>query len=222
MATKYIQVDIYSVEYLVGWLFDTKGRDIMIVDSGIASLISAVIAAVVAIVSLVVSIRTERERVRLESRLNLILGVEQEKRNLLYLQLSDFYDPIYSLLAVNRRIFERIGPNSRARWDRAFPEQETAEVWNKLVEKVINPNNLRICEIIQTKLHLLSPDDDVEPYMEFITHAYAYQVFREKPYESYTLFQFPQSFFKHVESKRNSLRQRIERVLSLKGVQKWL
>ncbi|HLO29339.1 MAG TPA: hypothetical protein VK249_09405, partial [Anaerolineales bacterium] len=139
----------------------------------------------------------------------------QEKRNLLYSQLSEFYDPIFSLLSVNKRIFERIGPNSQARWDRTFPEEETAEVWNKLVERVITPNNLRVCEIIQTKLHLLSPDDTIEPYMEFITHAYAYQVFREKPYESYTLFQFPRTFFDHVENKRNVLRQRIEKVLSL-------
>lgn len=190
----------------------------MTIDSGFAALISAIIAAVVAIISLVVSIRTERERVHLESRLNLVLGVEQEKRNLLYSQLSDFYDPIYSLLSINKRIFERIGPNSQARWDRTFPEQETAEVWNKLVDSVVTPNNLRVCEIIQTKLHLLSPDDKVEPYMEFITHAYAYQVFREKPYESYALFQFPKSFFDHVEGKRNILRQRIEKILSLKGM----
>ncbi|HLO17760.1 MAG TPA: hypothetical protein VK206_23220 [Anaerolineales bacterium] len=147
--------------------------------------------------------------------MNLVVGIEQEKRNLLYSQLSEFYDPIFSLLSVNKRIFERIGPNSQARWDRTFPEEETAEVWNKLVERVITPNNLRVCEIIQTKLHLLSPDDTIEPYMEFITHAYAYQVFREKPYESYTLFQFPRTFFDHVENKRNVLRQRIEKVLSL-------
>jgi len=188
----------------------------MIIDSGVAALISAIIAAIVAAISLVVSVRTEKERIHLESRLSLVIGIEQEKRNLLYSQLSEFYDPIFSLLSVNRRIFERIGPNSQARWDRTFPEQETAEVWNKLVERVITPNNLQICEIIQTKLHLLSPDDTIEPYMEFITHAYAYQVFREKPYETYTLFQFPRTFFDHVESKRNILRQRIEKVLSLK------
>ncbi len=190
----------------------------MTIDSGVAALISAVVAAIVAVISLVVSIRTEKERIHLESRLNLVVGIEQEKRNLLYAQLSEFYDPIFSLLSVNRRIFERIGPNSQTRWDRAFPEQETAEVWNKLVERVITPNNLKVCEIIQTKLHLLSPDDKIEPYMEFITHAYAYQVFREKPYESYTLFQFPRTFFDHVESKRNSLRQRIEKILNLESI----
>lgn len=49
--------------------------------------------------------------------------------------------------------------------------------------------------------------------MEFITHAYAYQVFREKPYEAYKLFQFPQYFFDHVETQRNVLRQRLESLL---------
>lgn len=191
----------------------------MVIDSGIATLISsfvaAVIAAVVSIISLIVLVRAEKERVRNESRLNLVIGVEQEKRNLFYSQLSEFYDPIFSLLSVNKQIFERIGPNSQARWDEKNLEQETSEVWNKLVERVIIPNNLKVCGIIQTKLHLLSSNDSIEPYMEFITHAYAYQVFREKPYESYALFGLPKTFYQHVEDNRNSLRQRIEKILKL-------
>lgn len=190
------------------------------IDQGFAAVTAALIAAIIAIVNLIVSIRTERERVRLESRLNLVVGIEQEKRNLVYSQLSEFYDPIFSLLSVNRRIFERIGPNSEARRDRSFSEEEVAEVWNKLVERVIAPNNLKVGEIIQTKLHLLAPDDEIEPYMEFITHAYAYQVFREKPYEAYSLFQFPTTFLDHVESQRNILRQRIEKLLKLASINK--
>jgi hypothetical protein len=185
----------------------------MIIDQGLAAVVAAIVAAIVAVISLVVSIRTEKERIYLESRLNLLLGVEQEKRNLFYSQLSEFYDPIFSLLSVNRKNFNRIGPNSAARYSNFFPENETAEVWNKLVRQVITPNNLKVCEIIQTKLHLLAPGDAVEPYMDFITHAYAYHVFREKPYEAYALFQFPQGFFEHVEVKRNGLRQHLEKVL---------
>lgn len=189
----------------------------MVIDRGVAALVAAALSAVVAIITLIISIRTERTRTRLESSLNLILGIEQEKRNLFYSQLSDFYDPIFSLLSINKRIFERIGPDSETRWDTAFPGDETAEVWNKLVERVITPNNLKICEIVQTKLHLLSPTDRIEPYMEFITHAYAYQVFREKPYEAYRLFRIPPNFFNHVESQRNALRRRVETLLSLRG-----
>lgn len=185
----------------------------MVVDQGLAAIVAAIVGAVVATVSLFVSIRTEKERIQLESRLNLLLGIEQEKRNLFYAQLSEFYDPIFSLISVNRKIFKRIGPSSETRYNRSFPDEETAEVWNKLVQQVIIPNNMKVCEIIQTKLHLLAPGDSVEPYMEFITHAYAYQVFREKPYEAYKLFQFPQYFFDHVEAQRNVLRQRLERVL---------
>lgn len=51
----------------------------MTVDSGIAALVSAIIAAIVAVVSLYVSIKTEQERIHLEARLNLVIGVEQEK-----------------------------------------------------------------------------------------------------------------------------------------------
>jgi hypothetical protein len=189
----------------------------MVIDQGLAAIVAAILSVIVAVISLIVSIRTERARIHLESKLNLALGIEQEKRNLFYSQLSEFYDPIFSLLSVNKRIFERIGPNSEARWDRSFPEEETAEVWNKLVERVITPNNLKICEMVQTKLYLLSPTDRIDPYMEFITHAYAYQVFREKPYEAYRLFRLPADFFDHVESQRNALRRRVEMLLSLRS-----
>lgn len=175
------------------------------IDSGVAALIAALISAISVIIVLLIS-----------HRLSFVTGIEQEKRNLIRAQLSEFYDPIFSLLSANNRIFERIGPKSKARWDKTFSEQEIAEVWNKLVERVIIINNLKICEIIQTKLHLLSFNDTIDPYMEFITHAYAYQVFREKPYESYVLFQYPHTFFNHVESERNVLHQHIEKIINFK------
>lgn len=186
----------------------------MIVDESIATLITAAIAAVVAIISLIVSIRTERERTKLESGLGIAQEIEQEKRRLLYAQLSEFYDPILALLSVNKSIFERIGPDSDARWDRSHPQEETATVWKELIAEVIDPNNLRICEIVEKKLHLIAPDDSIEPYLEFSTHAHAYRVFKEQPYEAYRLFRFPRGFLQHVEVQRNNLRQQMEKLLS--------
>src|SRR5688572_5037599 len=104
----------------------------MVVDQGTAALGAAIIAAMVAVVTLLISIRTERNRVRLEAGLSITHGIEQERRNLLYSQLSEFYDPILALLSINRRIFERIGPNADVRWDQSYPEEETANVWSKL------------------------------------------------------------------------------------------
>jgi hypothetical protein len=186
----------------------------MVIDSGLAALVAAVIGAIVAIVSLVVSFRTERERVRIEKRLSMVQEIEQEKRELLYTQLSEFYDPIFTLLSVNGNIHKRIGPGSDFRWDDSYPEDEVAKVWNELVEAVIVPNNRRICEIVETKLSLISPSDDITPYLEFTTHAYAYQVFRRQPYEAYRLFQFPAGFPAHVQTQRVKLRDQITKLLN--------
>jgi hypothetical protein len=183
------------------------------IDQGLAAIVAATIGAIVAVITLAISIKTSRGRAYLESRLSVSLGIEQDKRNFLYAQLSEFYDPIFSLLSVNGKVFERIGPISEARRSQLFSDDETAEVWNKLVQQVIIPNNIRICEVIQTKLHLLALEDNVEPYMEFITHAYAYQVFKEKTYEAYKLFRLPQGFFNHVKTNRYELRKRLEVLL---------
>jgi hypothetical protein len=182
----------------------------MVVDVGVAALVAAGFSALVALVSLVVSIRTERERVYIGSELSTLRALEEEKRNLLYTQLTEFYDPIYALLSVNESIFDRIGPNSDVRYNQSYPIEETAAVWNELVQTVIVPNNIRICEIIETRLHLIALDDTVEPYLQFTTHAHAYKVFQNQPYESYELFQFPAGFPDHIYKHRQKLRKRIE------------
>jgi hypothetical protein len=182
-------------------------------DQATATLIAAVIAAFATIVNLIVSVVAQQKNIKTESRLSIVQDLRQEQRSLLRTQLSEFYDPIFALLSVNKSIFERIGPESDARWDRSYRQEETATVWSELVDEVITPNNSRVCEIVGTRLHLIAPSDTVQPYLEFATHAHAYQVFREQPYEAYDLFRYPSGFLQHVEAQRNNLRRQMDKLL---------
>lgn len=133
-------------------------------------------------------------------------NISKEAREYRLKQLTSFYDPVYTLLSANRAIFERIGPTSAARKEGKFNDAETAEVWGRLVAEVVVPNNQRICEIIQGQLHFMAGDDDEALYLEFLTHAHAYKVFKEGAYEAYRLFPFPIRLLENVTVARARLR----------------
>lgn len=175
-------------------------------DKGWATLIAACLAALVSIASLVISILSSRAQARLTSRLTDWTNVSKEGRDYKLKQLTSFYDPIFTLLAANKHIFERIGPTSLARTKGKFNDEETAEVWDKLSIEVIVPNNEKICEIIEANLHFMSDSDDEAIYLEFVTHAHAYKVFKQGAYEAYQLFQFPKDFLTTVQSARAEVR----------------
>lgn len=175
-------------------------------DKGWATLIAASLAALVSIVSVIISVAASRSQARLAARLTDSANLSKEAREYRLKQLTSFYDPVYTLLAANKSIFERIGPTSPARREQKFNDEETAEVWQKLSNEVVVPNNNRICEIIQENLHYLAESDDEAIYLEFLTHAHAYQVFKHSAYEAYRLFPFPKNFFEAVRAGRSGLR----------------
>lgn len=183
-------------------------------DKGWATLIAAALAAAVSIVSLIVSVLSSRAQARLASRLTESTNISKEAREYKLKQLTSFYDPVYTLLSANKAIFERIGPTSAARINGTFNDEETAEVWRKLSEEVVVPNNLRICEIIQGQLHYLTPNDDESIYLEFLTHAHAYKVFKQEAYEAYKLFPFPKAVYDVVKQSRADLKSSLTRVYS--------
>jgi len=175
-------------------------------DKGWATLFAASLAALVSLLSLSISIWSSRAQARLASRLTDWTNVSKEGRDYKLKQLTSFYDPIYTLLAANKRIFERIGPTSVTRKEQKFNDAETAEVWAKLSAEVIVPNNIRICEIIEANLHFMSDADDEMLYLEFVTHAHAYKVFKKGAYEAYRLFPFPRDIFNAVQRARTEVR----------------
>jgi hypothetical protein len=183
-------------------------------DKGWATLVAAALAAAVSLVSLLVSVLSSRAQARLASRLTDSTNISKEARDYKLKQLTSFYDPVYTLLAANKAIFERIGPTSLARKEGQFNDEETAEVWRKLSEEVIVPNNQRVCEIIQAQLHYLTAGDDESIYLEFLTHAQAYKVFKQGAYEAYRLFPFPKAVYDVVKESRAGLRASLTNVYS--------
>lgn len=185
----------------------------MTIDVGIAALIAASISAVAALGSLFVSMKIQRGNIHLETYLKTTQEVGQEKRKFLHNQLSEFYDPIFTLLSVNQTIFERIGPDSNARHNSLNSADEITNLWRELRQSVIFPNNMRICQIIESKLHLLSPDDNIDPYFNFTTHAYSFKAFKKLEFEQYELFPFPEGFRKHVQNQRDYLKKRLNNLM---------
>ncbi|MCA9885741.1 MAG: hypothetical protein KC708_22340, partial [Anaerolineae bacterium] len=124
-------------------------------------------------------------------------------------QLSEFYNPILTLLSVNADIFEKIGPPARKLIVGEYQKEENFRVWNELVDLVIIPNNNVICDIVKANMHLISDDDSISPYLEFITHAFVYREFRKKPFEDYEKFQFPGGFHEHISQQRDNLKKKV-------------
>lgn len=175
-------------------------------DKGWATLVAAALAAVISIVSLIVSILAARSQAKLTASLTDVTNISKEAREYKLKQLTSFYDPVYALLVANRAIFDRIGPTSPARREGQFNDEETANVWLKLSEEVIVPNNGRVCEIILGQLHYLTSGEDESIYLEFLTHAQAYKVFKQEAYEAYKLFPFPKEILVAVKRSRAELK----------------
>lgn len=194
------------------------------IDKGFATLLASSVAASASIIGLFVSASLSRKQENLKHKLETKRSINKESREFKLNQLTEFYDPIYTLLSANKDVFERIGPTSPARKEEQFNNEETAEVWEKLSTEVILPNNVKVVEIIQKKLHLLSDSDDDEVYLEFVTHAQAYRVFKEKTYEAYVLFPYPSKIYTTVVREREKIKNDIFKNYELKlgWFKKWL
>jgi|SRR5580704_10188304 hypothetical protein len=184
----------------------------MVITKDAATLVAALIAAAVSVLNLVLSEINRRAQIRLDHQLRGL--AEDKKRSIESIQerLSQFYEPLAALLVTNSCIFERIGPTSPARTSEDYDDEELAETWKRLVEKVILPNNRRICEIIETKSHLIAREDSDRLYQDFLVHAYSYETFRQAPSSAHRLFPFPKELLNRVEHLRNALRAQFERV----------
>ncbi|MET4695171.1 hypothetical protein [Endozoicomonas lisbonensis] len=177
----------------------------MEIDKGLAALIAAGIAALFSLLSVLISTRSARKQVSDQHKLSRKNTIEEEKRERINKQLSEFYNPIVTLLSVNRDIFERIGPRSEARASGVFNDEETAEVWKNLCKTVVIPNNLKVCDLIEKNIHLINNHSYEKDYFDFLTHAYAYQIFQDSAYEAYRLFTYPSGFLEKVVDQRNLL-----------------
>ncbi len=125
-------------------------------------------------------------------------------------QLSEFYNPIYSMMCLNKNIFGNFGPQS-------FPQEEifrqaAGKNWELLRDKVILPNNTLIVELLKNKSHLISSNDDIKEYLNLNNHLVMYEVFTEYPTEVYKKCHFPPDILLHIENKRNELVQLLNKL----------
>ncbi|HML24349.1 MAG TPA: hypothetical protein PKD09_22020 [Aggregatilinea sp.] len=185
----------------------------------VVEIISILSSIIVAILSAYITIsvhrsnsRNQQALIKTEKKLDVFKVIYLEKRQRLDIQLSEFYDPLFALLSVNHELLMRAGPPSSMETDSPNIQQEKREVWDRLAAEVILPNNKRICDIIEQKLHLITSSDDATQYFRFLTHAYVYHVFRDFPHENYLNFQFPQGFLEHVQLKREEIRATMNKI----------
>lgn len=181
------------------------------IGQGVATLLSALVAAGTSLAVLLLTMRANRLQGEMIASLAQLKDVNQEAREYVLKQLTEFYDPIYALLSANAVIFERIGPTSEARRSGQFNDEETALVWQKLSDEVIVPNNSRVSEIIQSNLHFVTREDDEAGYIEFLAHSSAYKAFRQQTYQAYKLFEYPRALLGKIDTQRSALKARLER-----------
>ncbi len=182
----------------------------LVIDKGVATLLSALVAAGMSFLVLLLTMRANRKQAEMIASLAELKDVNKEAREYVLRQLTEFYDPIYALLSANAVIFERIGPTSEARRSGQFNDEETALVWQKLSDEVIVPNNVRVSEIIQANLHFITRDDDEAGYIEFLAHSCAYKAFRQETYQAYRLFEYPRALLGKINSQRSALKASLE------------
>lgn len=124
-------------------------------------------------------------------------------------RLEKFYDPIYTTLKSNSSIFNSYGPHTFPQ-DSGILETEAAQVWRKLVENVIIPNNQKIENVIQQFSHLKDNEDNLELYLQYLVHSESYRHFIINPNTLHKAFKYPSSFVGNVEHFRNVIIERLK------------
>lgn len=103
--------------------------------------------------------------------------------------LQDLKSFAAPLLAENRLIWERFGPQSEIAM--SDPGSNTHEIWSMRKLDRIIPNNRRLLNAISANMHLLSKAE-ISAFMEFRLHAEAFEQHQYSRSDYYPLF--PEQF----------------------------
>jgi len=150
------------------------------------------------------------EKIRKETkesiRKELIITLIKNKKE----QLEKYYDPLIAYLSVNESIFNSFGPKS-------FPADEikkevAANLWLEMRESIIVENNSKITEIIKSYSHLISSNDDLNIYLNFIKHSTSYQHFIKNPSEIHAEFPYPTTILKSTIERREEIISEIQSI----------
>lgn len=149
-------------------------------------------------------------QVLLGAKKSLALQLRLGKIQAVDTMLREFYNPVFTLLSINKYVFQNFGPHT-------FPSEEIArqvagETWTELKTRVILPNNRELADTLRRMSHHICMADDIKHYLELANHLACYEIFVDMPTEQYAKFRFPNSIEEHVSTVRGALVEELNRI----------
>jgi hypothetical protein len=149
-----------------------------------------------------------RKETKESIRKELILTLIKNKKE----QLEKYYDPIIAYLSINESIFNSFGPKSFP--DDDIKKEVSANLWLGMRESIIVENNSKISEIIKSFSHLISSNDDLNIYLNFIKHTTSYEHFIKNPSERHSEFPYPSKILETTIKRREEIIDEIHSIES--------
>ncbi|QIH37979.1 hypothetical protein G7A72_03835 [Flavobacterium sp. Sr18] len=149
-----------------------------------------------------------RKETKESIRKELILTLIKNKKE----QLEKYYDPIIAYLSINESIFNSFGPKSFP--DDDIKKEVSANLWLGMRESIIVENNSKISEIIKSFSHLISSNDDLNIYLNFIKHTTSYEHFIKNPSERHSEFPYPSNILETTTKRREEIINEIHSIES--------
>ncbi|MDR7210134.1 hypothetical protein [Flavobacterium piscis] len=149
-----------------------------------------------------------RKETKESIRKELILTLIKSKKE----QLEKYYDPIIAYLSINESIFSSFGPKSFP--DDDIKKEVSANLWLGMRETIIVENNSKISEIIKSYSHLISSNDDLNIYLNFIKHTTSYEHFIKNPSERHSEFPYPSNILETTIKRREEIIHEIHSIES--------
>ncbi len=130
-------------------------------------------------------------------------------------QLSEFYNPMFAMLAINHDCFMRLGPSTFSL--DPIQRESAGNTWNQIKQKVILPNNKEMANILRVRSHLIALNDSIDFYLQLNNHINMYEIFVDSPTELYKQYMFPDGVADHIRIMRAQLLVELQ---GLKGEKK--
>jgi hypothetical protein len=147
-----------------------------------------------------------RKETKESIRKELIITLIKNKKE----QLEKYYDPIIAYLLINESIFNSFGPKSFPTED--IKKEVAANLWLGMRESIIMENNSKITDIIKSYSHLISSNDDLNIYLNFIKHSTSYEHFIKYPSERHSEFLYPNTIIESTLKRREEIIAEIQSI----------
>jgi len=138
-----------------------------------AAIVTAAVTVVVALTSYLITYWN-----------NILLSQRAEQLNRINKQLSEFYGPLYSLVAAGNQAWTAFRKKYRS--DIPYfggsppPTDEDLEAWRLWITTVFMPQNLQLYELVISKADLIIESDMPDCLRDFCAHVASYRVVLKK------------------------------------------